>query len=96
MTEENIGLEHFPNFLRAIYPETKEWKNDECIEIGKGFYRWLKLHHPNIIVRYWHLEPEVVIPNMDLPSRIHGYHPALVMAILTFMFQSLFYWKSVN
>ena len=78
MTEENIGLEYFPNFLRTFYPAAKEIQNHDCIQIGRYFYRWLEL---NDFLVHWQLKPERVSSLRNFPGYREGY-PFLLLKLI--------------
>ena len=84
MTEENIDLEYFPAFLRTFYPAAKEFKNADCIQLGRYFYRWLELNHPDDLV-HWQLKPERVSSLRNFPGYKEGYSVQLLLIFHSFI-----------
>jgi len=76
-----MNLEHFPMFIRTFYPQLSDISLEEVQGIGEAFKTYLEDMFKDKMDKledFWNIDPLYVVMNMEHPTMMNGYHPALV------------------
>lgn len=82
-----MNTEYFPIFISAIYPKVHIDRLD-AIELGNQFKKYLIdkfKDKPNNLEIFWNIDFINVVSCLDHPTRIKGYHPALILHFNNFI-----------
>lgn len=87
-----MNTEHFPSFVRVIFPTKahKDISNDTLVAMGKEFKKYLEekfRDNMENLEKIWNIDPPNAIRNFNHPFRTKGYHPALVIHFTNFIEQ---------
>lgn len=78
-----MNLQYFPQFIRINYPKVANESNEDLIEIGTAFKKYLEEKFAGDMEKLeliWDIDANAVIMNQvrKNPFMVNGYHPALV------------------
>ena len=79
-----MNLEYFPQFIRANYPVIANESNEDLIEIGTEFKKYLEdkfKDNSDKLTSIWNIDGHTVVMNQvrKEPFNVNGYHPALII-----------------
>ena len=77
-----MNLNYFPHFIRIFHPELVNISDDVIIEIGSHFKQYLKeifVDKLSKLDEIWNIDLLTVIPRIEHPLFVNGYHPALIL-----------------
>lgn len=79
-----MDLQFFPHFVRANYPVISNESNEDLIEIGTNFKKYLEetfKDNQNKLEAIWDISDKTVVMNQvkQIPFLVNGYHPALIV-----------------
>lgn len=85
-----MDTQHFPHFIRANYPVIANESNEDLIEMGDEFKKYLEDKFKGDLDKLkpiWDIEPRTVIMNQvnRNPFTMNGYHPALLIHFSDFV-----------
>jgi hypothetical protein len=79
-----MNLEYFPHFIRANYPVIANESNEDLMEIGIEFKKYLEEKFKDNMDKLkpiWNIDAKTVIMSRieREPFTMNGYHPALII-----------------
>ncbi len=88
-----MNIEHFPHFMRANFPMVANESNEDLMEVGTEFKKYLLEKFADKMDKLepiWDIEPKTVIMSQvrKEPFKVNGYHPALFIHFNNFIEKS--------
>jgi len=79
-----MNLEYFPQFIRINYPALKNESNEDLIDLGSEFKKYLEDKFTNDMQKLepiWNIDAHTVIMNQvnKSPFMMNGYNPVLII-----------------
>lgn len=79
-----MNLQYFPQFMRINYPAVANESNENLMEVGAAFKKYLEekfAGEMDKIEPYWDIDAKTVIMNQanKTPFMVNGYHPVLII-----------------